>query len=71
MSEPFKVHNFSTIDKWIDITGPEGLSIRVDYDDVAHKSVENATKKMVDLLNNHWNEYAGNAIMAHRADIRD
>ena len=54
----FKVHNFSTIDKWIDIDGPNGLSLRVDFDDVAHKSVEKATKKMVDLLYKHWNDDA-------------
>lgn len=43
----------SDIDKWIEIEGPD-LSLRVDYDDVDHKSVERSVKKMLKLLNENW-----------------
>ncbi len=41
------------LDKWIEIEGPD-LSIRVDYDDVDHISVERNVKKMLKLLNESW-----------------
>ncbi len=42
------------LDKWIEIFGPDCLSIRVDYDDVDHKTVEKNTTKMLKILNENW-----------------
>ncbi len=43
----------ASLDKWVEIEGP-GLSIRVDYDDVDHNTVEKNVKKMLKILNENW-----------------
>jgi len=42
-------------DKSIEITGPDTFSMRIDYDDVDHDAVLAHARKMVRLLNTHWN----------------
>lgn len=42
-------------DKEITIYG-KNLRILVDYDDVNHPKVDKDVKKMLDILNKHWNE---------------
>ena len=53
-SNPFKVKPFTNIDKWVEITGPDYFSIRVDFDDVNHAEVRKQIKQMVDILNENW-----------------
>jgi hypothetical protein len=36
------------------ISGPDGIEMAVDFDDVPHETVKRAAKKMVALLNKHW-----------------
>ena len=54
MAKPFKVKPFSNIDKWVEITGPDYLIIRVDFDDVNHAEVRKQIKQMVAILNQNW-----------------
>jgi hypothetical protein len=55
MSElPFKLKRHSPGDKWLEITGPDQLEIRVDFDDVDTETVLEAAQKMVRVLNHHW-----------------
>jgi hypothetical protein len=50
----FRVQPFDPdIDKWIEIEGPE-VSIRIDYDDVNHRAVEEETDKILKILNENW-----------------
>lgn len=50
-NKPFRITEFHPdFSKWIEIEGPD-LSIRVDYDDVNHKTVEKNTRKMLRILN--------------------
>lgn len=51
MANKFKIGAFDNSDKSIMITGPDGLVIEVDYDDVDHAEVNKAVKRMVDVLN--------------------
>jgi hypothetical protein len=54
-TELFRVDDIfdSDFDKEMEIYGPD-LTIRVDYDDVDHKAVENNVKKMLKILNENW-----------------
>ena len=54
MSQKFTIQPHSTIDKSFDIYGPQDLLLMVDFDDVDHETVEKLTKRMVDILNEHW-----------------
>lgn len=53
--KPFRVDDIfdPDLDKWMEIYGPD-LTIRVDYDDVDHETVENNVKKMLKILNENW-----------------
>ncbi len=51
----FKIYSFTNWDKDICVTSEE-LTLKVDYDDVDHKTVKKAMKKMVKILNKHWND---------------
>lgn len=42
------------VDKDLTIYGPDGLRITIDYDDVNHRAVMAATKRMVKVLNEAW-----------------
>ena len=53
-TKPFRVEPFADIDKWIEIRGPDYLSIRVDFDDVNHAEVRKQIKQMVAILNDNW-----------------
>ena len=53
-TKPFRVEPFADIDKWIEIRGPDYLSIRVDFDDVNHAEVRKQIKQMVAILNENW-----------------
>ncbi len=50
----FSIQPFSTIDKRVEITGPDGLRFFVDYDDVDHKTVRKQMAKLIGILNDHW-----------------
>lgn len=52
--ELFKIEKHTRTDKRFKITGPDDFKLLVDYDDVDHKEVDKQTKKMVDILNKHW-----------------
>jgi hypothetical protein len=56
MARPFKVKPFTNIDKRVEITGPDYLQLFVDFDDVNHAEVRKQIKKMVALLNKHWDD---------------
>ena len=47
----FVAEPFDETDKWITITGPEELELRVDYDDVNHPVIERLVPLIVDYLN--------------------
>ncbi len=51
----FQVKKYSPADKWIEVEGPD-LSIRVDYDDVDHRTVRKSLAKMVRILNERWGD---------------
>lgn len=51
----FHIDSYEKYDKFIIVNGPDDLRLEVDYDDVDHKSTEENMKKMVDILNDNWN----------------
>jgi hypothetical protein len=51
----FVLETFATIDETIFIRGHD-LTIGMDYDDVDHKVVAKGAKKIVRLLNKHWEQ---------------
>ncbi len=53
--EPFVAEPFSTIDKEIRVRGP-GIDLRVDYDDVDHLDVRRQLRRMLEILNRHWED---------------
>lgn len=53
--KPFTIIPYGPVDKWIELAGPE-LNIRVDYDDVQHSQVKKNMRKMIDILNAHWDD---------------
>ena len=53
-STNFKVTPFTNLDKRVEIQEPDYLRILVDFDDVNHVEVRKQIKKMVTLLNEHW-----------------
>jgi hypothetical protein len=57
----FKIEPHTGIDKSFEITGPEGFTLKVDYDDVDHKYVDSVAKLMVNVLNR-------NTLMFSRVD---
>ena len=53
--KPFAMTNINEhLDKRIGIYGPDELYIEVDYDDVNHSLVKKGVKKMLKILNEHW-----------------
>lgn len=56
MPKPFKIEPHTTIDKRFRIMGPE-IDLLVDYDDVDHKEVDRAARKLVKILNEHWEAF--------------
>lgn len=54
MAEPFTIQPHTTVDKSFTIDGPD-IYLVVDYDDVDHKTVDREAKKVVNILNAHWN----------------
>jgi hypothetical protein len=44
------------LDKRIEVLGPDGFRLWVDNDDVPHKVALGGLKKMVKLLNKHWQD---------------
>lgn len=50
---PFKLHRHGLADKWLTVEGPD-LLIRIDYDDVDQGAALAAARRMVDILNRHW-----------------
>lgn len=53
MPKPFTIEPHTTIDKQFAINGPD-VTLLVDYDDVDHSSVDKAVKRLVKILNEHW-----------------
>jgi len=50
----FRVTPYRSIDKRIEITGPDQLRFFVDYDDVNQKVVDGQLKYMLELLEKQW-----------------
>jgi len=50
----FEATPYKSYDKWIEVYGPEELSIRIDHDDVDPDTVEEATRKLISILNKYW-----------------
>lgn len=53
MAKPFSIQPHTTVDKSFTIEGPE-IRLVVDYDDVYHVLVDREAKKIVKILNAHW-----------------
>ncbi len=53
MKKLFIIKPFVSIDKFIEIEGPE-LSIKIDFDDVNRKETAKNLRKMVKILNESW-----------------
>jgi hypothetical protein len=58
MSRKFKVEGIGTWTKDLGIVAPDNccLAIQVDYDDVNHDDVDKDVRKLVKILNEHWND---------------
>lgn len=58
MSSKFKVEGIGSWGKELDIVAPDNcsLAIQIDYDDVDHKEVDKDVRKLVKILNEHWND---------------
>lgn len=60
MKHPFKANTFDTVAKEITVTSPRSeLRIEIDYDDVDHTTVQNATPwycERCDYRNDHTNQ---------------
>jgi hypothetical protein len=55
MAKPtWTARGFTELDKSIDVDGP--LSLRVDYDDVDQAQVKRDLKRMLSILNRHWDD---------------
>ena len=54
MKRIFVVGKHTTVDKEFVIEGP--IELIVDYDDVNHKEVDQLSRKVVQILNEHWEE---------------
>jgi hypothetical protein len=52
--KPFTVTPYRSIDKRIEVLGPDGFRLWVDNDDVNPKTVRDGLKKMVKILNENW-----------------
>ena len=52
----FKLQQIDTISKAIFLRGPDGLEIAIDYDDVDHKAIRKAARKMKAILHRHWDD---------------
>jgi hypothetical protein len=52
-SKHWGARRYERWDKKIVVDGP-GVRLEVDYDDVDHRAVARGTKRMIDLLNAHW-----------------
>lgn len=53
----FKIEPHTHIDKSFQIQTPEhNLNLAVDYDDVDHKEADRLARKVVAILNAHWEE---------------
>ena len=50
----FKVTPYQRWDKDIEITGPDGFRLLVDYDDVWQPTVNAQVKHLIEILNEHW-----------------
>jgi hypothetical protein len=50
----FKLADYSS--KEITISGPWELTVLIDFDDVDHRAVKKDAKKLIELLNNNWQE---------------
>jgi hypothetical protein len=56
MSKIFSIQEYDNTDKDFEVSGPDDLRITIDNDDVDHKSVKILSAKMVQILNDHWND---------------
>ncbi len=56
MSNKFKLLGEGTWDKGLTVEGPFELNITIDYDDVNHGKVDKEAKKLIKILNKHWNK---------------
>jgi len=51
--KPFWIEKHTTVDKSFMIFGPD-IDLKVDYDDVNHKEVDKAARRIVTILNENW-----------------
>lgn len=56
MKKEFNIESYKKYDKDIQVNGPGDLRLTVDFDDVDQKSVEEKMNKMINILNDHWND---------------
>lgn len=56
MVDVFKIEEPNRFDKEFHIIGPDGFYIFVDYDDVDPEFQMRNAKRVVEILNKHWNE---------------
>lgn len=50
----FSASSFDTVNKTVEIRGPDDFRMEVDYDDVDHPEVRRTAKRIILLLNKHW-----------------
>lgn len=50
----FRMDKPNTADKYFNIHGPDDLLLRVDYDDVDHRTVRKNAKRVLAVLNAQW-----------------
>lgn len=59
----FKLKKHKDIDKHLTVEGPD-LTMKIDFDDVDQRATLRATRKMVALLNEHWNGEVNEDLLA-------
>jgi hypothetical protein len=53
-NKPFKIEPHNRLDKFFNITGPDGFTMRVDQDDFPVKLANHNARKVVAILNENW-----------------
>jgi len=54
MPKLFSIESHDRFDKFFNIIGPEGFTLRVDQDDFPSKLANNYARKVVAILNENW-----------------
>lgn len=56
-SKPFRIEPHTTADKSFNIVGPDEFCLKVDFDDVDHKTQNFNARKAVAILNEYWDNF--------------